>query len=280
MDRYSEIRSNILYMAEKNDDIKAVIEIGSQTRSTVKADEYSDLDVLILTDSPEAFLDDDKILSKIGEIKISFAEPTFGGGKERRILFDGSLDVDFIVLTQAQFDELIRNHFVDVIFARGYKVIYDIAYAAERLSGIECDKVYYELMSESEYNNLVNDFWFHTVWAAKKICRGELWTAKMCIDAYLKGYLMKIAEHYHICKYGEKYDVWHNGRMVEKWADEEIKDKLTRCFAKYDAKDMADALKNTAELFGMMARAYAQKKGVSYPFEAEAYASMLVKSLL
>ena len=31
---------------------------------------------------------------KLGNVKISFVEMTLGGGKERRILYDGALDVD------------------------------------------------------------------------------------------------------------------------------------------------------------------------------------------
>ena len=49
--------------------------------------------------------------------------------------------------------------------------------------------------------NMINDFFFHTIWASKKILRGELWTAKMCIDAYLKKYLLKITEMYSLSKY-------------------------------------------------------------------------------
>lgn len=50
MDRYLNIKNNLLELAQKDADIKAVVLIGSSTRDTVKADEYSDIDVVIATE--------------------------------------------------------------------------------------------------------------------------------------------------------------------------------------------------------------------------------------
>lgn len=279
-DRFSGIKENILSLAGKNEKIKAVIEIGSQTRKCEKADEYSDLDLIIISDISEAFIDDDKILSEVGDIQISFTEATFGGGMERRILFDGNLDVDFILLSPDQFISLMESHFVDVIFARGFSVLYDTMNAADKITVKSGSRLPYEKLTDKEYDNLVNDFWFHTVWAAKKICRGEIWTAKMCIDGYLKRYLMRMVEMYHVCVHGNDFDVWHEGRMVDKWADEEIKSKLAECFDSYDAQGLSSALKNTADLFGFLARTCARTDEYNYPQKAEEYAKSVYGSLL
>ena len=52
MDRFAEIKRTILDHAGKDDAIRAVVAIGSSTRTELKADEYSDLDLFILVDSP------------------------------------------------------------------------------------------------------------------------------------------------------------------------------------------------------------------------------------
>ena len=51
MDRYISIKSKLLDYAKKDEEIKAVVMIGSSTRDMVKADEYSDMDVVIVTDN-------------------------------------------------------------------------------------------------------------------------------------------------------------------------------------------------------------------------------------
>lgn len=268
MDRFMNIKEKLLALAKEDKDIKAIVLIGSSTRDTVKADEYSDLDVVIATEETEGWLYGD-YPEKLGSVKISFVEPTLGGGKERRMLYDGSLDVDMIVFTPEQFEKAIREGVASWVMNRGYEIMYD----AEDYSDLLKENISHELsptdLSEPEFNNMVNDFFFHTVWASKKILRGELWTAKMCIDAYLKNYLLKMIEMYSVSKY--QVDVWHDGRFLDRWAEREILSDLEKCFARYDREDMVSALSATLNLFCRLAGQTAEMKGYKYPKEAENY---------
>ncbi len=268
MDRFIKIKEKLLAFAKEDEDIKAIVLIGSSTRDTVKADEYSDLDVVITTEKPESWLYGN-YPEKLGNMKLSFVEPTLGGGKERRMLYDGSLDVDMIVFTPEQFEKAIREGVASWVMNRGYEIMYD----AEDYSALLKENISHELhptdLSEPEFNNMVNDFFFHTVWASKKILRGELWTAKMCIDAYLKNYLLKMIEMYSVSKY--QVDVWHDGRFLDRWAEKEILSDLEKCFAHYNREDMVSALSATFYLFCRLASQTAEMKGYKYPKEAENY---------
>lgn len=274
MDRFMNIKEKLLALAKDDEDIKAIVLIGSSTRDTVKADEYSDLDVVIATEKPEGWLYGD-YPEKLGDVKISFVEPTLGGGKERRMLYDGSLDVDMIVFTPEQFEKAIREGVASWVMNRGYEIMYD----AEGYSVLLEEHISHELkptdLSESEFNNMVNDFFFHTIWASKKILRGELWTAKMCIDAYLKNYLLRMIEMYSLSKY--HVDVWHDGRFLDRWAEREILSDLEKCFARYDREDMVSALSATMNLFCRLAGQTAEMKGYKYPKEAENYTKYLLE---
>ena len=79
MDRFAEIKKRIITLANNDDLLHAVIAIGSSARSYSAADEYSDLDLIICTEQPEEWLYGGKP-EMLGEIKISFVEPTLGGG--------------------------------------------------------------------------------------------------------------------------------------------------------------------------------------------------------
>lgn len=148
----------------------------------VKADEYSDLDVVIATKKPEGWLYGD-YPEKLGIVKISFVEATLGGGKERRTLYDGSLDVE--------------------------------------------------------------------------------------------NYLLKMIEMYSVSKY--KVDVWHDGRLLDRWAEREILSDLEKCFAHYNREDMVSALSATQNLFSRLASQTAEIRGYRYPQEAENYAKFLLE---
>lgn len=102
---------------------------------------------------------------------------------------------------------------------------------------------------------------FHTVWAEKKIRRGELWRAIMCVDGYLKAKLIIIIEMYEHCIHGTAYDTWHNGRKAEQWAEPFIVDKHGDCFSHYDADDLLSALTATRELFLTLAKECASSYG-------------------
>ena len=71
---------------------------------------------------------------------------------------------------------------------------------------------------------------------------------------------------------GGQCDVWHNGRLMERWASADTIASLEHCFGRYDRADIIRALNNTADLYGRLARECAQASGFDYPAAAEAYA--------
>lgn len=262
MNRYDELLKRLLAVCKSQPEIKAVIIVGSQAREISKADEYSDPDLIVACSKPDILLSDDKLASKLGRIVYSFVEDTIAGEKERRILFENSLDVDMIVMTEDKLAQLIKSHVADDLMNRGFSVCYDNCGISDYIdrSSIIAQR-HYTALSEEEFKNLTNDFMFHTVWAEKKIRRGELWTAIMCVNGYLKTKLITVIEMYEHCIHGTAYDTWHNGRMAEQWAEPFIVDKLGDCFSRYDADDLLYALTATRELFLTLAKECASAYG-------------------
>ena len=274
--RYKEIKENICRYSEVDSEIKAVIAIGSSTRESVKADEYSDLDLIIVTDNPTSWYSGEYPM-QLGEISIGFLEPTLGNGKEYRAIYDEDKDVDMIIFTPKQFTEAVKNGTAGWVMNRGYAFLCDKAGYSELVRAYVNPSVASPQISESEFINLTNDFYFHNIWAAKKLLRGELWSAKMCVDAYLKNYLLKIIEFY--CYQKDGRDVWHDGRFVDRWADDWILEKLTVCFAHYEENDIGKALVHTHELFKKLAADVADMNRYIYPQKAENTASEFLKRL-
>lgn len=56
MDKYADIKQKLIRLAGKDEEIKAVIAIRSSTRTTDMADEYSDLDLMIVTENVNEWL--------------------------------------------------------------------------------------------------------------------------------------------------------------------------------------------------------------------------------
>ena len=277
MDKYLQIKNKILEYAKADDDIKAIIAIGSSTRSDVKADEYSDLDLFIVTTNTEPWFSGE-YPKRFGNVSISFIENTLGGGKERRCIYDEDKDVDMILLTPEQFEDAINKGVAQWVMNRGYEVLYDEPDFSSLLKEHITHSVTAPSMTEDEFSNMVNDFYFHCIWSYKKLKRGEIWSAKVCVDSYMKRYLLRMMELY--CYKTTGADVWHDGRFLEKWAGEEILAELKECFAHYEKEDIKNALIKTHELFARITKELAGIYGYEYPTGAEkcakAYLGILV----
>ena len=273
-DRYAEIKRKIVGFAERDTETEAVVAIGSSTREDTPADEYSDLDLIIASDSPEKWLSGE-YPALFGDISISFVEPTLGGGREIRCIYGEDRDTDMIIFTPGQFETAITDGTAGWVMNRGYKILYDSGRFAGMIAEHIKPVVTHEAMTEEEFRNTVSDFFFHTIWACKKLRRGELWSAKMCIDAYLKNLLLKMIEQYGIAFSGA--DVWHDGRFIDRWADPSVTGELGSCFAHYDAGDCRKALAATHKLFARLASSVAEKRGYSYPVKAQETAAAYLK---
>ncbi len=278
-ERFGEIKQRLLKLAEAGSDIKAIIEIGSQTREQTPADQFSDLDLILATSEPERYLCEDELISRLGSPLISFVEPTLAGAKERRILFEGSLDVDIVVVTPGQLSRAIGAGELGGILARGSRVLFDRMGAAESLK-FAPDPIPGGPMSLQEYTNTVNDFWFHIVWAAKKLRRGELYTAVACVNGYISSLLLEMIELCEKCRHSMYYDVWHNGRLLELWAGEDVREGLRGCFTPYDSLETAEALRALENLYSRLARASAEALQYPYPEKAEQSALKILNNLL
>lgn len=79
MNRYNELMKRLLAVCEAQPEIKAIIIVGSQAREISKADEYSDLDLIIACSDPKILLYENNIINKLGNPVYSFVEDSFAG---------------------------------------------------------------------------------------------------------------------------------------------------------------------------------------------------------
>ncbi|MBE5781409.1 MAG: streptomycin adenylyltransferase [Clostridiales bacterium] len=268
MAKADEIIRQLLLRA-REEDVKALILMGSAARVDHGADEYSDVDIIAAVTGPERWLNGEA--KGEDDIVISFTEPTFGGGKERRMLLKRGLDVDLMVFTPSQLTTLTLDGTAAKVLGRGYRVLYDAMGITPMLNeNMAKPQNFGKPMDAQVYEQLTSDFYFHVVWAEKKLRRGELWTAMMCIDGYLKRLLLKMVEAQAQLE-DPAVDVWYEGRHLRDWAPMDVMGSLKDFFARFDAEDLAQALLYSTELFTTLAHEVACKMGCSINKMAEAY---------
>ncbi|HYF76387.1 MAG TPA: aminoglycoside 6-adenylyltransferase [Symbiobacteriaceae bacterium] len=307
MSAMEKLKQRIVAWADRTSDVRAVIVIGSRARVNDRpADEYSDLDLLLLADHPARYIHSEEWLDAIGTPVVTFLEGAISGSKERRVLFADALDVDFNFLPANQWRWLNRYMrlksqspfltklvpaklrreietgiaVLGSVVKRGYSVLLDKEGLTQQIPKIPPHRRMNLVPSEPEARNAIGDFWYHALWTAKKLRRGELLVAKHGVDGYLKMRLYRAAEILAVATYGPEYDTWHDLRFFEQWADPTTVANLPRLYAHYDEGEMNRALLATMSVYGRVTRDAFSRLGYQYPQAMEDEVTRLVRECL
>ena len=228
-------------------DVHAVVLVGSQARTDLPADEFSDVDLVLLVDDPAPFTGSADWLERFGRPLLTFVEPAAVGPLlERRALFESGLEVDFALVPAAAVHALLAEPEVDVVFARGYRVLHDDLALEDELA--RAARFEPAVPAPADLGELSQDFWYHVLWAAKKLRRGELHVAKQACDCYLKTLLVGLLAE-TVRARDAAADTWHRARFLERWAAPADVEELRQTYAVYQADDVARALRATARMF-------------------------------
>jgi len=223
--KYEALIERIKDWAESQQDIRAVLIQGSYARQENPADEWSDLDLTIVSTTPDIYISTEW-LQYLGKYWLTFVEKTSDGNEmERRVLFEDGLDVDFAVYSNTTIQQMIVHgvpEHAKYTLSRGIRNLVHKDGIINQIVGIKIEKEEVEPPSQQEYLELVNDFLYHYIWTLKKLKRKELWTAKECLDNYMKWKLLKLIEWHSRATKGWNYDTWHAGRFLEEWADPKV----------------------------------------------------------
>ena len=132
----------------------------------------------------------------------------------------------------------------------------------ERLPRVAAGFAASGLPTQHDFTELASDFWYHALWTAKKLRRGEVFTAKGGLDGYLKMRLVTLLE-WHARAVDPSVDTWHGGRFLERWADPGALAALETAYARYDLRDVARALWATLDLWQGLEEETAKRLGLA-----------------
>lgn len=274
---YKQIEQNFIEFAESRHDIRAAFVIGSRARSDHPADEWSDMDIVFYTTNPNYYLQRQDWLDKIGDILCSFVFQTAGGDPERLNLFKDGHQVDFVIHSVDTLRDIVSAKVVPGNFYRGVLVIVDKDHLSNAIMPDHFQPPEVLSISEAAYLQVVNMFWFISLYIAKQLLRGELWVAKMR-DYDAKGLLLQMIEWHEKVVFGSEYDTWHAGRFMNEWVDEDTQAALSKSFGRFNQVDSWNALLSTINLFQKLSAEVALKMQYSRPEALEIYISDWIKA--
>lgn len=266
--RYNALIDRLVAWTETRPDVHGAFIVGSRARTSQPADEWSDLDVVMFADAPEALLQDESWVSRLGDWEISFREPTAVGiWEERRVLFADGCDADFSILPTRLVDELERFGADSDLYqqgsnvvARGYRIVVDKEDRLEHLLGVMATSADLapEHPTQAGLDQVLADFWYHCPWTARKLSRGELAVAHECLEGNQRGMLIRLL-HWRAARDGH---TWHGTRYLEDAMPEGIREHYARTFSHHNAADIARALREMMDLVDILGREIGEEYGL------------------
>jgi len=284
---YEQLVERFVRWAETCSDIRAAAIIGSRARVDHPADEWADLDIMVITTDPERYISTSDWIENVGNPLLTFVEPTpTEDDVERRVLFEGMLDVDFALIPKRKAQQLLQGGIppeiaaqISNVFGRGMRVILDkdgmAAKLRKTISSIENPTP--RPPTQHEFLEVVNDFIYHAVFTAKHLQRGELWWTVTCLNCYMQRLLLRMMEWHARATHGWNYDTWFRGRFLDEWVHPQTLEGLRGAFAHYDEEDVKRALLAAMDLFRWMANETAEKLSYPYPTKADEQVTKWIK---
>ena len=284
---YEELMERFCRWAEVRSDIRAAILAGSGARVDHSADEWSDLDIVFWTTDPENYLSTFDWVNNFGKPLFTFIDSVLTGdnSKMRAVLYEGMLDVDFVPVaceemqrTSEWIDKTIEAHvdrkalaWIRNVYGRGVRVLLDKDGVTGSLCAVAAsvEKPCQPRPTQEEFLETVKDFFYHAVYTAKHLRRGELYWTVTHLDCRMQRSLLRMIEWNALAEHGWKHDVWFLGRHLEEWATLRALEGLRAAFAQYDEEDVRRALLAAIDLFQTLAPQTANKLNYPYPTEVD-----------
>lgn len=284
---YEHLLNQIKVWAASKAEVRAAVKIGSRARRDLAPDQWADLDIGLLVVDPLPYLESEEWLAQIGDYWCTHVETTeMSHGLQRRVVFADGLNVDFIFYGLADLEAIFTNtsraQEIASSLRRGIEILVDKDNIIERSSEIllSSGNVGYKLPKEPDFAALMSKFWYHVIWAAKHIRRGELWRAHVASDGDLKRLLLQMIEWHAHTTHGEAYETWSDGRFLEQWAEPGVLLAINETFARHEQTDLTRALLATAALFHRLSQETANQLGYTHLIERHERLLLCLKEII
>jgi len=259
--------------AQAQDDIRALVQIGSRVQKGSVVDRWSDYDYQLMTSRPEKYRDG-SFCRGLGTCLAFGAHVAFGNSIKVTAVFEGALEADFVVLrsldvaiatlalrwpaTRPMWPRVLARGVDDlrIVVGPGWKVIKGGARWEGRYSRITPLRA---SLAEGEFTSLCANFWTQAVWAAKKAERGEYRASQRCIHEHLVEGALRILQEEAILAGRKAYPL---GRRAETWLTAE---QLagTAGGSRPERAPLLAAIAHVTDVFSRSAAAVAGKNGWS-----------------
>ena len=256
--------ARIVDWARTDANVLALVMTGSRARGDGRVDEFSDFDLEIIAERPEALIRDDAWLRGFGHVWVHLPTIIGPGHQTRLVFYEGGSKVDFSLCGVERVRQMADAGALNELYERGYRVLVDKQGITTDLRAPAGTFPVKALPAQAEFSAAVEEFWFEAAHIPRYLLRDELWVVKFR-DWTMKTLLLRMLEWRAVACNERPVDVWHIGVHIREWVDAATWDEIRGVFSAFDAASSWDGLLATARLFRRLSMETATAAGLVYP---------------
>jgi aminoglycoside 6-adenylyltransferase len=262
----SHVLKDLMRWAGDDSNIRVIILNGSRGDPGRIPDEFSDYDVAVLVDNPEAVLDD-RWVERFGKVMVRWpltpGDTGLPGWITQLVLYQSGLRIDF------QFGSVREIQAVECAGAF-HCVLVDRDQHTERIARTPVPGTWIEPPLEEDFIDRINAFWWDIPYVAKALGRGELDYARYILEADLRFEKLHLLMRWRIgIDHGPAIDVGIFGRWFKKWLQADIWSLYLETFSSADPDDQWRAMFAMCELVRVLGTEIAAHYRFEYPAETD-----------
>lgn len=263
----------ILRWAQSGGRARALIVTGSMAQPGSRIDPLSDLDLELVVPDVAALMASGPWWAELGEVWAKQVVDAFAATSTQAypmvgVIYAGGAIVDWTVIDEARFTEMITTQQLDRVYAPGYRVLWDPDRVTAGLPAAAPGQPAQPPLTQQELRAVADAFWFEALRVPKYLIRGELWEAKSR-EWTMKQHLLLLIEWHAAVLTGRPLDEYRKGRHLSRWADPRVWQDAHEVFGRFDAADSWRALIASVALFNRLAAEIAGAAGLRYPSPAD-----------
>ena len=265
----SEVLAKLTAWAEREDDVRALVLTSSRARADSTVDALSDYDVVAAVPDVAAFLERDEWVRGYGEPLARWGDRREVLGLETAfcgVVYADRVKVDYSLWPKALLERVAEAASLPDDLDVGYHVLVDKDGATADWE-LPTQRAHVPPQpSRREYEALVEEFWWVTMYAAKSLWRGELFFAKWVLDCDAKANALRRMLEWRI----ELDHDWSlrpgaYGRGLERLVAADVWAELAATYAGVGVDESWEALLRTTALFRRVATEVGDALGFAYP---------------
>lgn len=235
---YDELISRIASWSNSHGLVQATIMVGSRAGETKAIDPFSDLDLILFSDSPSGLARSETWISTIAQPWVLDFNQTFAGDAEWQVIYEGGFKVDYVITNSGgsgSITQTLKGSPYLEVFDRGWKQLYlhSEEAATEKLPRVLTMPTTFPASVRTQLTHGL----FLSFGLAKSIFRNDLWRAHNYLSQ-IRAQIMWFIEIRARSNTSRKVDTWDDGRYIDQWADHELIKRLPNLFPGYDQESL------------------------------------------